>query len=137
MQVPRDEHHVVADVVLQLVGEGQVEHVVWGDKGAASATGSAATQTERLLKAAATVVVLGGVGAGGQLGGGRRWEDQDVGAGGVLGRVELRGLQVERRAAAKHRAHGHRVCTERAVRNQRRHGRHWVTSALGFAAHQA
>lgn len=53
-------------------------------------------------RATLTIVVLGGVGAGGQLGGGRRWEDQDVSAGGILGRVELRSLQVERSAAAKH-----------------------------------
>lgn len=71
------------------------------DKQAVSATGSA----KRLYKSslpALTVVVLGWVGAGGQLGSGRRWEDQNVRAGGVLGRVELRGLQVERSAAAKH-----------------------------------
>lgn len=50
------------------------------------------TRNKDLFKSsrpALTIVVLGGVGAGGQLGGGRRREDQDVRAGGVLGCVEL------------------------------------------------
>lgn len=120
MQVPRDEHHVVADVVLQLVGEGQVEHVIWGREQRATSERRQPQEVLRdslkVLNRPLTVIVLGGVGAGGQLGGGRRWEDQDVRAGGVLGRVELRGLQVERSAAAKHRAHGHGVCTETVMR---------------------
>lgn len=33
VKVPRDQHHVVADVVLQFVGKRQIEHVVWREKG--------------------------------------------------------------------------------------------------------
>lgn len=52
-----------------------------------------------------TVVVL--VGAGSQLRGGRGGKDEDVSAGRILRRVQLRRLQVQSGAAAKHRAHGH------------------------------
>lgn len=56
-----------------------------------------------------TVIVLGGVGARRQLGGGGCREDEDVCARGVLRRVQLRRLQVQGGAAAEHGAHRHRV----------------------------
>lgn len=55
-----------------------------------------------ILLVVVTIIVLSGVGAGCQLGGGRRWEDEDVCTGSVLRCVQLRGLQVQSGAAAKH-----------------------------------
>lgn len=54
------------------------------------------------------VDVLGGV-VGGSLHKGGGGEDQDVRAGRVLGRAQLRRLHVQSGAAAKHRARRHRV----------------------------
>ena len=49
-----------------------------------------------------TIIVLRGVGAGGQLGSGRGWEDEDVCTGSILRRVQLGGLQVQSSTAAEH-----------------------------------
>lgn len=50
----------------------------------------------------ATVVVLGGVGTGSQLGGSGSGEDEDVCAGSILRCVQLRRLQVQSGAPTKH-----------------------------------
>lgn len=56
------------------------------------------------------VQVLSGVSGRCHLHGCRGGEHQDVGAGRVLGRVQLRRLHVQSGAAPEHGARGHRIC---------------------------